>query len=145
MISYRKSKSPKHDLMKMINRRHVSNDDQLSDLDTVTVFNRFNALIELEEDMTVSEKYSALIDVNECTAQEILPKKNKKTCRAFGNAQVNTTREKLTEAACKYHCRPTRSTQKELSDAKENLDEVYNKGLEDEIKRQTAQLPPWSR
>ena len=28
----------------------------------------FNALIELEEDMTVSEKYDALIDINERTA-----------------------------------------------------------------------------
>ena len=68
--------------------------------------------------------------LNQCCTQF---KKQHLTCRAFGNAQVNTVTEKLTEAACKHHCRPTRSTQKELNDAKKNLDEAYSKALKMKI------------
>jgi len=101
----------------------------LSNHYAITVSNRFNALLEAQGQISVTDTYDCLIEANNTTAIEILPKKSKVRTN-FDNREIKHAREKLTNVYQKHRFRPTRSTFASLASAKEDLDKAYNETLE---------------
>ena len=139
MISYRKSTTPHVNVMTKIDWKAVSRDRHLSNLYIITVSNRFNALLNTEGDISISDKYDWVIEANKAVATEMLPKKSKKA-NDFNNRQISHAREVLTNISKKHHSCPTRNTYASLLRAKETLDNAYNETLDKFVKDKVQQM-----
>ena len=112
--SYRKSKPPEKDPMKLIDWR---TDDDLQKHYTVTVYNIFQTLMNASTDLSCENRYNTLIKANNEIAREILPKKRKNKDILCNNMNIQRAREELTSAAAKNRIRSTWYTKQRLEEA----------------------------
>ena len=76
-ISYRKSKPPEKDPMRLIDSKTTALDNDQQKHYAVTVYNRFQTLMNESTDLLCESRYNNLIKANNEIAPETLPKKKK--------------------------------------------------------------------
>ena len=99
-ISYRKSKPPVKDPMKLIDWKTTALDNDLQK-HAVTVYNRFQTLMNGSTYLSCQKRYNNLIKANNEIAPETLPQKRKNKDILSNNKIIQRAREELTSAAAK--------------------------------------------
>ena len=103
----------------------VLREGTISDLYTVTVRNKYEALCQDGESIT--ETYAHLMEANKETAKEHLPLKKKiKKKIASTDPRVDKARKLVQNASNNYIKRPTRGREQNLQSAKKKLQETYD-------------------
>lgn len=139
-ISYRQSKAPAKDPMKGIDWKKVVADVNLCEQYTVAVHNRFSTLCDELNNDDSSAVYDTLTTANRTIALEMLPKRRKKSIAFASCDKVIKARVDLKKAAQKHHTKSTRSTKRNLEEAKVTLDEAYTEVLKAHVETKTEEL-----
>lgn len=140
-ISYRQSKPPTKDPMKQIDWKKVSSDNALNQEFTISVHNRYSALIDLLDDPTdISSKYDKLVDATRETALDSLPRQKKKSHLISNSGKVQEARRVLKSVANSHRARPTRGSGFRLDAAKIALKDAYTRELEEQLLTKTKEL-----
>ena len=116
--------------MKLINWKTAALDNDLQRHYAVTVYNRFQTLMNESTDLSCENRYNNLIKANNEIAPEILPKKRKNKGILCSNNKIHRAKEDMTSTAAKNHIRSTRYTRKRLKEAKDNLDSIYKQEMQ---------------
>ena len=124
-MSYRKSKTPEKDPIKIIDWKTTALDNDLQKHYAVTVYNRFQTLMNEYTDLSCENRYNNPIKGNNEMTSEILPRKRKSNDILSNNKNIQRAREELINAATKNRIISTRYTQQCLREAKDNLDSTY--------------------
>ena len=115
-------------------------DNDLQNRHAVDVYNRYEALSEQMVEPSTDDRYEALIAANAEVAENILPKKRKRKGIVFETLDLIHSRNLLKSCAIKNRMKSTSSTRANLKLAKESLDKVCSKQLDQHISTKTAQI-----
>ena len=125
-LSLRSSKRSKPHPMKTFDWRKVAQDKDLSHQFAVEVKNRFELLYEEINQDNVDESYTTLSKLTQEVAEELLPKKAKRSKHQPSiSAGVEQARDKLNLISADYHRSPSVLKKVDLELAKRALDEAY--------------------
>ena len=126
--------------MKLIDWKTTVLDNDLEKHYAVTMYNRFQTLMNESTDLLCENRYNNLIKANNEIAPENLPKKSKNKSILTNNKNIQRAREELTSAAAKNCIRSTRYTKKRLEEDKDNLDSIYQQEMEKYDKEKTESI-----
>ena len=126
--------------MKLIDWKSVSHDDDMKERYAVSVYNRYQALTNEIAEETCDERYTNLITANKEIALSTLPKKRKKKDIQNCSVDVIKAREELETSAKLNRQTPTPSSQERLQTAKDNLDDIYKKEMEEYIETKAKDI-----
>ena len=142
-LSLRVSKKATADPMKSIDWKSVQRDKDLSTQYTVNVLNRFQELTGSSalDSTNIDLIYGNLIKANEEIALSTLPKKDKSKRKIVAlDSKVIDARAKLRKFTSDYHCNPSQSNKKKITEAKKYLDQAYLEVEEAYIKGEIAKI-----
>ena len=130
-LSLRTAKAPQ---LKPKYDRSALRNPEISELYTIAVRNKYEALC--QEDETVTETYAHLMKANEEAAKEYIPvKKRRKRRTAAQDPHIEEARKQVQTASDSYMKQPTEKNREGLSTAKEELQNTYDKIAEEELEK----------
>ena len=139
-ISYQKSKPPEKDPMKLTDWKTTALDNDLQKHYALTVYNRFQTLMNESTDLSRENRYNNLIKANNEIATETLPKKRINKGILSNNKNIQRVKEELTSVAAKYRIKSTRYTKQCPEEAKDNLDSTYQQEMDKYVKEKTESM-----
>ena len=114
-------------------------DPDLSDLYTVTVRNKYASLC--TENESITETYAHLIQANDDTSKELLPRKKKsKKKQTSADPRVINAREKTHMASSAYAENPTERNRQKLQRCKGTLQKAYDTISEEDLDKLIAEV-----
>ena len=121
----------------------LANDTKLQEEYTVTVKNKYDALCEdlSEEERTVTNTYSKLVEANNHAAKDLIPlKKRSKKMITANDPAVALARNSVSDAFRQYQQDTTKENQKRLQAEKTHLEAAYDEAFEKELNQMISKV-----
>ena len=136
-LSLRSSKTLPKD--KQHDWKLLQTDEDLQQRYAITVRNRYEIL--LKQDESATERYQHFIDANKKTADDLIPRKKRKSRKdASNDKRVIEKRTIVNEAFVNYEKSPTPENQESLQAAKMLLYDAYQELESEELERMVQQV-----
>ena len=128
------------DFMDQFNLKSLAHDAEMTEKYAVAVHNRYEVLMNQTSEASWDHKYENLITANKEIALNILPKKRKRKNNKACSKDITKAGEELEISAKLNHQTPTTKSLEKLQAAKEYLENIYQKEMEEYLESKTKDI-----